>query len=295
MTRMRIPVAAVAAAVLLVGGCAGQAEQVVAGDQAGAGAAADGDVAPDGDAVVLRVWREGGFVPQERIVGSVPELSLYADGRMITTGPVPAVHPGLALPNLLVQQLDEAATAKLLDDALAAGVRTGADFGSPNVADAATTRIDVVRDGVASTVRVPALREAPADDPLLTADQRAARAKLSAFLDRLRETTVVTPDQKPYGAQTVAALAQTYVKAGDVPEQPAAIAWPGPPLPGENLNPGVGIGCVTASGAERDAILAAAKTARQNTPWSSGAEDYTVTFRPLLPDETGCADLRASR
>ena len=61
------------------------------------------------------------------------------------------------------------------------------------------------------------------------------------------------------------------------------------------LNPNVKIGCVTASGAERDAILAAAENANQNTPWGSGGNQYTVTFRPLLPDETGCADLKAAR
>ena len=38
-----------------------------------------------------------------------------------------------------------------------------------------------------------------------------------------------------------------------------------------------------------------AEDANANTPWTSGGNQFTVTFRPLLPDETGCADLKAVR
>ncbi len=287
MTRLRIPITAAAvAAVLLLGACARPA-----GDETGA----DAGAAPDGDTLVLRVRQEGGFVPPERIVGRIPEVSVYADGRMITQGPQILVYPGPAMPNLLMRQLEPAAVGKLLDDALAAGVRTGADLGSPGVADAPSTRIDVVRDGVTSTVSAMALREAMPDDPQLTADQRAARAKLATFLTRLDEMAAA-PGQQPYRAETLAALAHAYAKPDDgLPKQPGPVAWPGPALPGDYLNPNIKIGCVTASGAERDAILAAVENANQNTPWSSGGNQYTVTFRPLLPDETGCADLKAAR
>ncbi len=284
--RVRVLCAAVAA-VLLLGACARPAAD---------GAGADtGAAPPDGDALVLRVRQEGGFVPPERIVGRIPDVSVYADGRMITQGPQIAIYPGPALPNLQVRQLDEAATGALIDDAFAAGVRSGADFGTPGVADAPTTRIDVVREGVTSTVSVAALREAMPDDPQLTAAQRTSRAKLAAFLTRLDEMAAA-PGQQPYRATTLAALARAYDVPDDgLPKQPGPIAWPGPALPGEYLNPNVKIGCVTASGAERDAILAVVKDANQNTPWGSGGNEYMVTFRPLLPDETGCDDLRAAR
>ncbi len=287
MTRFRLPIAATAvAAVLLLSACA----------RTGEDAAADVAEPPqDADSLVLRVRQEGGFVPPERIVGRIPDVSVYADGRMITQGPQIAVYPGPALPNLQVRQLDAAAVDKLLDDAAAAGVRSGSDLGTPGVADAPTTRIDVVRDGATATVSAVALREAMADDPQLTAEQRAARAKLTAFLARLDEMAA-GPGSQPYAAATVAALAQPYSPPDDgLPKQPEPVAWPGPALPGEYLNPNVKIGCVAASGPERDAILAAAKDAGQNTPWESGGKEYTVTFRPLLPDETGCADLKAAR
>lgn len=193
-----------------------------------------------------------------------------------------------------MQQLDAAAVGKLLDDAVAAGVRSGADLGSPGVTDAPATRVEVTRDGATAAVSAMALREAVADDPLLTADQRAGRARLTAFLDRL-DAMATAPGQQPYRAETVAALASAYNRPDDGLPKQSGVAWPGPALPGEYLNQNVKIGCVAAAGAERDAIIAAARDANQNTPWRSGAEQYTVTFRPLLPDEAGCADLKAAR
>jgi len=52
---------------------------------------------------------------------------------------------------------------------------------------------------------------------------------------------------------------------------------------------------VVATGAQLDTVLAAVAKANQNTPWSSGGNTYSITFRPLLPDESGCADLKAAR
>jgi len=31
------------------------------------------------------------------------------------------------------------------------------------------------------------------------------------------------------------------------------------------------------------------------TPWTSGGKTWWLTLRPLLPDESGCADLAAKR
>jgi hypothetical protein len=173
-------------------------------------------------------------------------------------------------------------------------VRTGADLGTPGVADAPTTRIDVVTAGGRQTVSTAALGEAMPDDPNLTAAQRAARAKLSGFVRSLTERAPGA--QQPYRAEAMAALAQPYDKPDDgLPKQPGPIAWPGPALPGEYLNPNVKIGCVVATGAQLDTVLAAVAEANQNTPWSSGGNTYSITFRPLLPDESGCADLKAAR
>jgi hypothetical protein len=50
---------------------------------------------------------------------------------------------------------------------------------------------------------------------------------------------------------------------------------------------------VTATGDQARAVLDAAASATQLTPWVSGdGTRWSVLFRPLLPDESGCADLR---
>jgi hypothetical protein len=49
---------------------------------------------------------------------------------------------------------------------------------------------------------------------------------------------------------------------------------------------------VTATGQAAAAVLAAARSATQLTPWTStDGRKWSVTFRPLLPGESGCADL----
>ena len=288
MTRLRGTWTAAAAVTLfLLGACA----QPTAGNgtlPGSAEASSEPPAAPD--AVVLRVRQEGGFVPPDVLVGRIPQISVYGDGRVITQGPQIAIYPGPAMPNLQVQQLDPATVDDLVGKAVAAIVRPGADFGRPNVADAPTTRIDVVTASGTQTVIVEALNEAQADDPQLTEAQRAARAKLAAFTKELQElpTAADAPKPQAYQATTLAALARPYAKpADDLPNQPPAIAWPGPALPGEYLTARIKLGCVTVTGAEKDKVLAAAEDANANTPWTSGGNQFTVTFRPLLPDETG--------
>jgi hypothetical protein len=198
------------------------------------------------------------------------------------------------MPNVQVLRIDPAEVTDLAERAVAAGVRSGADLGRPNVADAPTTRIDVVLDGRTHSVSVEALTEAQADDPTLTQPQRQARARLTKFVGELTELTI-GPDAQPYRPQTLAALAQPYDKPDDGLAKSEPVAWPGPALPGEYLNPNVKIGCVVTTGATLDQVVAAARDANQNTPWTSGGNRYSVTFRPLLPDERGCADLKAAR
>lgn len=297
MTRLRgTPAAVVAVALFLLAACArpGTAPGG-APDGSGAGSAPPATAA---DEVVLRVRHEGGFVPVDMVPGRIPPVSVYGDGRVITQGPQIAVYPGPALPNLQVQQLDPARLDDLLQRAIAAGVRSGADFGTPGVADAPATRVEVRYAGRTYAVTVAALGEAQPDDPRLTAEQRDARAKLSAFVGELTSlpTADGMPEPVPYRPAAVAALARAYTPPGDeLPTRPAAVAWPGPALPGPELFPRVGLGCVTATGAQAGAVLDAAAKATAITPWTSGGKQYSVTFRPMLPEESGCADLKGAK
>ncbi|HET9517761.1 MAG TPA: hypothetical protein VFO77_08560, partial [Actinoplanes sp.] len=69
------------------------------------------------------------------------------------------------------------------------------------------------------------------------------------------------------------------------------VRWPGPKLPGAALGDGLGLGCVTVTGDRVAPLQAVALRADAATAWSSGGKQWSVTFRPLLPDERDCTDL----
>ena len=46
--------------------------------------------------------------------------------------------------------------------------------------------------------------------------------------------------------------------------------------------------CGTVTGGDLATLLPLLQKANQLTPWASGGRRYALTFRPLLPDETGC-------
>ena len=295
------PVAGLALALLTLTGCADRGD-------AGAGPSATGPAAEsaalptDGAGLVLQVEYTGGFVTPEVLAGRMPLVSVYADGRVITQGPVAAVYPGPAWPNVQVQQADRSTVQELADAALAAGVDETADLGAPPLADAPSTRFTLVTDSGPVTREVYALQEA-AGAGGLTPEQESARAELQALFDEL---TALPQRLDPHGggtstyeATSVAALARPWTGADDGLTSPGGelpelswpdVAWPGPALPGEPIGPG--LGCVTATGEQAAALSEAARAASALTPWvgQDGAR-WAITFRPLLPDESGCADL----
>jgi hypothetical protein len=297
---------AIACVLLLAAGCA----QRAAGATGPAGAPPT-HPPPAAEGLVLQVRHVGGFLPVGVLHGNVPVVSVYADGRVISEGPSDSVRPGQALPNLQVQRISAADVRALVDRALAAGVRDTGDLGRPGVADAATTRITVVTDsgtyvrdayalaeGVVGTVRTgggygppPSPRGVQGISPA----QQAARAKLLDLVRALTDLESTLPSgsvgpASAYLPQSVAAIVTpAHFGPQDPPQQPRP--WPGPALPGAPLDE-PGVSCVTATGSQATAVLAAARSANQLTPWTTpDGQQWWVTFRPLLPDETGCADL----
>ena len=294
MTRLRVLWTAAAAVTLsLLSACA---QPIVDGDAGGGGASASpSGPSGDPDALVLRVRQTGGFVGPDALAGELPDLSVYADGRMIFGGPTVMSYPGPALPNVQVLMISPDALATLVDKAVAAGVKPGTDFGQPGVADARTTQVTLVTASGAQTAEANALGEAQPNDPMLTPAQQDARAKLRAYLDELDKLKSGAAVEQ-YKPEMLAAVARPYANTDDtLPGKPKEQKWAGPALPGEPLNAEAEISCVTATGEQADAIVAAAEKANANTPWLSEGKSWTVRFRPLLPDETGCADLKAER
>ncbi|GLY00305.1 MULTISPECIES: hypothetical protein [Actinoplanes] len=291
MTRNRGAVLAALPLLLLLSACA---RSGAAGTSAGTSAGpvlerGSATPYPSSDVVVLRVESRGGFVPPHFLVGRLPQISVYADGRLITEGPVALSYPGPALPNLQVQQLTPEQVQQLTADAVKAGVTDGADFGTPNVADIPSTKVTVRTASGDESVEVVALREARPDDTSLTAAQHAARKKLTDFLDTV--DGLATASQERYLPTGLVAIAQPWVDPGDgLGGEP--VQWPGPDLPGEALNETVGTHCVAMTGEQKDTVWAAADKASQRTSWMSAGKQWSVVFRPLLPGESGCASLR---
>jgi hypothetical protein len=134
----------------------------------------------------------------------------------------------------------------------------------------------------------------------------AARAELRGFLDALTDLpgtlgTDAVSDVVAYEPTAVAALVRPWPATDGAddgepdPAQPEA-RWPGPALPGDPVGPLPDLGCVTATGDQAADVAAAARAATSLTPWvtDDGAR-WSVTFRPLLPHESGCADLTGYR
>ena len=253
-------------------------------------APATGTVVPAAtEGLVLRAEYTGGFMTPSVLVGRLPIVSVYADGRVITEGPVPAIYPGPALPNVQVGTIDQGAVQDLVDQAMAAGVAETSDLGSPPVADAPSTRFTLVTASDTYVREVYALAETPMEGSGLTPDQEAARTRLRDLLTTL--TDPAGAESESYEPEAVAAVASPWIDPGDGLASPDA-AWPGPALPGEPTGGPPDVTCVTATGDQARALLGAAGAANAATPWvTADGTRWSVVFRPLLPDESGCADL----
>jgi hypothetical protein len=296
MTRLRGILVAAAVPLFLISACA-RAGTSAAGAPDASTRGSSSAYPQGGDDLVLRVDSLGGFVPAEHIVGRLPEVSVYGDGRVITNGPVPAIYPGPALPNLQVQTISPEQVRDLVRQGVAAGVRNGADFGRPNVADAPSTRVTVVSDGVSQSVTVEALSEAQANDPRLTEAQRNARKTLAKYVTTLTSLPAAEgmPSPVAYEPDLLGALARPWTEPGGEPVKSPEKAWPGPALPGPIMNQNTGTGCVMVTGSQKDQVLAAAAKATAVTPWTQDGQKWLITFRPMLPDEGGCAMLKGNR
>ncbi|WP_026270521.1 hypothetical protein [Salinispora pacifica] len=275
---------------LLVTACGSQGEAADADDPG------QPEASHPADEVVFQMTSIGGFGMPSVLASRIPSLSVYGDGRVISEGPTTLIYPGPALPNLQVHPIAPEDVSTLLESARAAGVDGAVDFGTPTIADAQTARFTVRGANGTEQIDVPALTEAGDGAYGLTADQRAARTRLRAFVASLTsDSGLLAPTEadsaKPYVPTVVAGVAVPFVEAEGL-GQPE-VAWPGPTLPGEPLGADTGPGCVTVTGAELQMLLAAAAETTAAARWTSDGKSWMVQLRPLLPDETSCGDLVA--
>lgn len=247
--------------------------------------------------LLLQIRVEGGFVAPSVTLSRFPIFSLYGDGSAITEGAQDAIYPGAALPPIDVQTLTEAGVQAVLRAAIDAGLEDGADqtdMGSTMIADASTTVFVFRAGGIDHTVHVYALSELTERPEGMSAAQYRARLALAELERRLATLPSWLPSGS-YGSTeryegTGSRLFVTAYQPDPELTEPA-VTWPLDPSLA-SFGAGTGLGgtrCGVVSGGDWGGTLRPlADQANQLTPWTSDGDRYAISFRPLLPDETGC-------
>lgn len=253
----------------------------------------------DPDKVIFRVSWEGGFVTPEMLLGRLPVIAVYADGRVITLGPVPAIFPGPFMPNLLEQTLSKEALDSLVQLARDKDLLKDVKYDFPGIADAADTVLEINVDGKSYRLSAYALAEAvdggvaPAIE-VPPADV-AGRAAMREFIDALTQVPAddFVDEQHSYGFQALRLYVTkaAIVEDSEFPGEQAPIAWPLDDLAtaGEPVeNSPIGARCLVVEGDDLATVLPLFEGANQLSVFESAGEFYSLIPRPLYPDESGC-------
>jgi hypothetical protein len=246
--------------------------------------------------LLVRVALEGGFVPLEWNLTNLPTFSLYGDGTLVQPGAQIEIYPSPALPAISSRTVDEAGIQAILRAALDATDGMPADLGdmgSMNVADAATTVITVRADGIERSIEAYALAEVPERPDGMSREVFDARQRLSALVDKLGTLDQWLPagslgEENAYRGEAARLFVGEYRKVDDLPQD--RVAWPiegalsrfGEPIQPANY------ACGTVSGSDWATVRDPASRANQLTPWTDAGDRFSILFRPLLPDESGC-------
>jgi hypothetical protein len=245
--------------------------------------------------LLVRVEVGGGFVPVEWNLRNVPSFSLFGDGTLIVPGAQIEIYPGPALPAISSRQIDEDGIQAILREALGATKdlpKDLGDLGSVMIADAPTTTISVHADGEDRRVEVYALSELTDRPEGMPEDVYLARQRLANLVTKLTGPDGWVPDgalgpESPFAGDAARVFVGRYRRAEDLPQE--EMAWPIEgdlaAVGGEDPN---GYRCGTVAGADWRAVADAARASNELTPWTDEGQRYSILFRPLLPDESGC-------
>ncbi len=244
--------------------------------------------------LVLRMDVGGGFVPPSYELRRIPTWSLFGDGRIIIEGPQIEIYPGPALPSVQVQTITEDGIQAILEAAKAAGLlRPDRTYSQDCVADAPTTTFTVYADGAKHVVSAYALGMVPGSCP---GEDTEARAKLAAFAAKLSALASWLPkgsisEQGQFEASEMRVYVQPYTGSPEPGLHQNAIAWPlSDPLSSFGKADAIygDFRCGVVGGTDLAKLMPDAQRANELTPWTSGGADYSLIFRPLLPDEHTC-------
>ncbi len=251
----------------------------------------------DPNTPVFRVSWDGGFVSPEMLLGRMPIVVVYADGRVITQGPVPAIFPGPLMPNLQERTLSAAALERLIELARDKDLLRTVHYDYPGIADAADTVLEIQLDGKSYRVSAYALAEAAVDLPAMDLDQAVldGRAALREFVDALTGIPAgdFVDEEHPYvmdGLRIYAGKA-VIVPDSELPGEQPALDWPLEDLAtaGQDVDNGVlDLRCQVIEGEDLVKILPLLQGANSLSTFRSEGQLYSFIVQPLLPGETGC-------
>jgi hypothetical protein len=238
--------------------------------------------------VVLRVTVDGGFVPVQTSLATLPTFTLYGDGRVVVPGAQIQISPAPALVTLAARRLSERQVQTVLRRAtqsglLARGPIDYGDMGAIGVSDMPTTTVALHAAGRTLERAAYALAVTPNGGRLSHAQARA-RLLLARFIAALPARPASS--YSPHGYAVFVAPAQAAIDVARSWPLHSDLATAGAPV-----SSGTGYRCVTVVGRDADRLRAALRRANAESQWSSGGRRYTLIPRPLLPDERGCASL----
>ncbi len=268
----------------------------------GSAGAADSTPSPkpvDPDEVTFRVSWEGGFVTPETLLARLPAIVAYADGRVITPGPVPMIYPGPLLPNLQERTLSPEGLDRLIALAREKDLLKNATYDFPGIADAADTVLEINLDGETYRLTAYALAEAGMEGEIAPAVEvappdKAGRNAMREFIDALMTVPETDYVDQPHAYEFDAL--RLYVKPADIvdnsefPGEQPPIAWPLDDLAtaGTTIdNPSVDR-CLVVDGDDLATVLPLLQGANQLSVFESKGELYSLIPQPLYPGESGC-------
>lgn len=248
------------------------------------GAPASGSPAPD--AMLLRIAADGGFVPPGYLVTRLPSISVYADGRVIEPGAVPAIYPGPASAPLVLHRLGRDGIEGIRAAARGAGL-AGPDraYNTGVVADVETTVITFWDAAGPHRLAIYALGFDPG--PAASAEERAARTAAANLVKQVRAYVDATTGESYM--PTAYRVYPTRATSGPSGEPaPNVLDWPADlpalaTMPAASLPPGAG--CAVLEGAAATSFRALLASATAITRYRQAGTEWTLLTRPLLPDE----------
>jgi hypothetical protein len=248
-------------------------------------APSDSPMPQSSDSAVVRIEQTGGMMPPWITVNAYPSVVIYEDGRLIRSGPVDAMYPGPALPNLLLTQLTPAGMEQVMEWASEVGLDgPDAQVGQP-FPDGGVVVFTIVRP---TGTHVTTLAQGTEDDARTSAllQFQGVLLDIRAWL----EPDQVSGDDQPYEWDRLQLLASPFDVANAADPQLVTLRdWPLDDLSliGRPLGDAM-YRCFVLRGSDLDGMRPEFQTATQLTYWRSADATYQLDLRPLLPDEEGC-------